>query len=65
VPKVQVEVPAGMTPEQLLALVTSYEEKRVKGGARNKARHAADKFLREKYKAEYEAQVKAAMPKAA
>jgi hypothetical protein len=54
-----------MTPEQLLALVTSYEEKRVKGGARNKARHAADKFLREKYKAEYEAQVKAAMPKAA
>lgn len=62
--KISVEVPAGMTPEKLLELVTTYESKRVKSKARQDARKKAANFLKEKYKAEYEKLVADNMPAA-
>lgn len=63
--KAEIEVPEGMTAEKLIELVTSYEEKRVKGKARQDARKKAVTTLKEKYASEYENLVKSFMPKGA
>ncbi len=61
--KISIEVPEGMTPERLLELVTTYEEKRIKSKARQDARKKAVAALKEKYAKEYETLVASFMPK--
>lgn len=65
VAEAKVQLPEGMSPEKFLEIVQSYEEKRVKNSARNKARRQALNDITKKYKAEYDALVKKYTPKAA
>jgi hypothetical protein len=62
--KTTIEVPEGMTPEKLLELVQSYEDKRVKNSARNKAKRIATTKLVKAHQAEFDGYIKAEMPKA-
>jgi len=55
-------LPAGMTPEQFVELVTSYNEKRVKSKARSSARKDAVKALIKNHEAEYNQILKANLP---
>ena len=56
-------LPEGMTPEQFVQLVTSYQEKRVKGKARSAARKEAVKALIKNHEPEYNSLLKANLPK--
>ncbi len=53
-PTLQVEVPEGMTPEQLKKLVTTYIPKREKSKARDKAKRKALAQLITNHKSEYD-----------
>lgn len=63
--KVEIEVPEGMDPQKLIQMVSTFEEKRIKGKARQDARKKAVNALKEKYATEYEGLVKSFMPKGA
>ncbi len=49
----QVELPAGMTPEQYLKLTSTFLTAHVQGKKRDKAIGEANKALRKKYSDEY------------
>lgn len=56
-------LPEGMSPEQFVQLVTTYQEKRVKSKARSTARKEAVKTLIKHHEPEYNNLLKANLPK--
>ncbi len=57
-----VNLPEGVSAEKFLEIIASYETKRVKNAASNKAKRTATQKLITAHKPEYESFLKAAMP---
>lgn len=61
--KAEIEVPEGMTAQQLIDLVSNYEDRRVKGAARNKARREATQDVLNAHKDEFNAAITRRTPR--
>ena len=62
-PTAQVQLPEGMSADKFMEIIQSYETKRVKNSASNKAKRQATQDLIKAHKDEYESLLKARLPK--